>query len=590
MIPTPIQSVSGTIASGDTLTLPTWAPDALDLVLVGVHMQKSAPAPTVSGNGLTFILVDSKDNNDQRLYLFRAQGIAPVSGSVAVDVTGNTGAVVGIATRIAGAHTGGTNGSTAVEVSAKDAGGDDSMFVGITSLTEDSLLVAIGGHQDSQVFATPTDQATLDINVRESPIAASMWASDAPDADTYTIGESSDLDSGGDWLIIAVAVRPADAAAEESGTCGGYRVRIYHGWTRAYLGDLTDLGAVEMAFDQHGPASARVEGPRGLPQWTIERVAPGSRGVFVEIDARAAGIPEVWLGMALLPQDRPGSPVTLQCVGPEAWLDAIGVASQEIVTRPAGAIVARELLRSDVDHGLIASQELHHGGVGEFDMAGHSLWSLMTDLEDGRLERFYLKAIPGTARLQVFWRDRMDARDNTSMILSPENLADDYQVAARLDTEVLSIAGVANSYEWGSRNSAAAVAVQGAAVVGLLPGLSALTLAATAARLTGQGPTALASHVPGLNALRQQLESEAKRRRTATGTLSGRVVGTQGADMWGRITPNDLISARLPDDSLGLFRNAIGQLTSVSYGLGLETLMAISAELWSLESPSGEGQ
>lgn len=370
----------------------------------------------------------------------------------------------------------------------------------------------------------------------------------------------------------------------------GARVRVYHGWTRRYLGDLVGLGAVEMSFDQHGPAEARIEGPRGLPQWTLDRIAPGARGVFIEIDARAIGIPDVWLGQATLPQDRPGSPVTIQCLGPESWLDKIGVAGQEIITRPAGAIIARELARLDVDSGLVIGDELHHGGVGEFDLAGHSLWSLMTELEDARLERFCLKAIPGQARLRVAWRDRMDARDNTGYILSRENMADDYQVAARLDTEVLSVAGVANSYEWGSQQSAAAVAVQGSAAMGLLAGLGSTGLAATAARVTGQGPTALAAHIPGLNAMRQQLESEAKRRRTATGSLSGRVVGTQTADMWGKVTPSDLVSVRLEDDSLSLFRASIGQLTSVSYALGLETAMAVSAELWALESAAGEGQ
>lgn len=587
MIPYPVQTVSGTIASGDTLTLPTWTPDALDLVLVGVHMQKSSPVPTVTGNGLTFVLVDSKDNNDQRLYLFRAQGTAPIAGTIAVDVTGNTASCIAIATRIAGAHTGGTNGSTAVEASAKDAGDGDSMFVGITSLTDDSLLVAIGGHQDYQTFTTPTDQVALDVNIKEPPIAASMWAGeDAAVADAYTIGEDGDLDAGGDWLIIAVAVRPADEATD-AGSCG-YRVRVYHGWTRRYLGDLTGLGIIEMSFDQHGPAEARLEGPRGMPQWTIDRIAPGARGVYIEIDARAAGIPDVWLGQATLPQDRSGSPVTIQCLGPEVWLSEIGVASQEIVTRPAGAIIEREIARSDVDSGLVIGSALHHGGVGEFDLAGHSVWSLLTDLEDDRLERFYLRAIPGQAKLQLTWTDRLDARDNTGFTLTPENLADDYQVAARLDTKVLSVAGIANSQEWGSQQNAAAVAVQGSAALGLLAGLASTGLAAQASRVTGQGPTAIASHVPGLNAMRSILESEAKRRRTATGSLSGRVVGTARVDLWGKVVPNDLISARLPDDALGLFRNSVGQLTSVSYSLGQEAAMAISAELWALESAAGE--
>jgi hypothetical protein len=586
MIPYPVQTRTGNMVGSGTLSLSTWTPAALDLVLVGVHMEKDTPVPTVAGNGLTFVLVDSQVLGSRVLYLFRAQGTAPAAGSVAIDVTGNTGAVVAIATRIAGAHTGGTNGSVAVEVSAKDTGGDDSMLVGITTLTTDSLVVAIGGHGETVSFTTPTGQVPLGINAPEPPIAASMWAMDAATPDAYTIGGASDLDAADDWQIIAVAIRPADEAAD-AGTCG-YRVRVYHGWTRRYLGDLTGLGIVEMSFDQHGPAEARIEGPRGLPQWTIDRLAPGARGVYIEIDGRAAGIPEVWLGQATLPQDRSGAPVTIQCLGPEVWLSEIGVASQEIITRPAGAIIEREIARSDVDSGLVIGSALHHGGVGEFDLSGHSIWSLLTDLEDGRLERFYLRAIPGQAKLQLTWTDRLDARDNTGLVLTPENLADDYQVAARLDTQVLSVAGVANSHDWGSQQNAAAVAVQGSAAMGLLAGLSSTGLASQASRVTGQGPTAIASHVPGLNAMRAILEGEAKRRRTATGSLSGRVVGTARADMWGRVSPNDLVSARLGDESLGLFRNSVGQLTSVSYSLGLDVAMAISAELWALESAAGE--
>lgn len=80
------------------------------------HATVEPNAPTVTGNGLTWVLVASRtQGTNRRMTLYRAMGSAPTAGAVTFDLAGQTatGAMWSIA-EFSGVHTGGTNGSAAI--------------------------------------------------------------------------------------------------------------------------------------------------------------------------------------------------------------------------------------------------------------------------------------------------------------------------------------------------------------------------------------------------------------------------------------------------------------------------------------------
>lgn len=206
--PSITEHISGSIATGDLLTLASWTPDAHDLVLVGVHMDKDGITPAVAGNGLTFVLVASLTGGARNLWLFRAQRTVPTAGSITVTMTGNTSAAIVAAARIAGCDIAGTDGSSAVEVSATATGSDDSMQVAIVTASDHSLIVAWSGHSDAATFTVPGDETEVEIRIVELSVASDMWSLGAATPGAYTIGAAADLDTSDDWHVIAVAVKP----------------------------------------------------------------------------------------------------------------------------------------------------------------------------------------------------------------------------------------------------------------------------------------------------------------------------------------------------------------------------------------------
>lgn len=127
--PTSLTSDSSTTdaASYDTASI---TPSANALVLVAVISSKANPpsaAPTLSGNGLTFVEIttvtwSSIATPTRRVTLFRAMGASPSAGAITIDFGGTTQtnclwSVVQYTT----ADTTGTNGSGAIVQSATNA-------------------------------------------------------------------------------------------------------------------------------------------------------------------------------------------------------------------------------------------------------------------------------------------------------------------------------------------------------------------------------------------------------------------------------------------------------------------------------------
>jgi len=217
------ESVKNLITSGNSFLLPSWTPQANELVLVMVAMRGQSIVPSLSGNGLTFVEITRKDDVQGvgRVIVFRAMGASPSSGQITVTVTGNTKPVAAIAMRVSGTDTSGTNGSGAIEATATAEVGsvdNDDLKVDITTLTNGARAIAVSYARLADI-TLPSGEVAIDINYSAGSggdnVRASAWYEDTPTAGTITLGADNDLSSAREWAVIAIGVKPASAGGYE---------------------------------------------------------------------------------------------------------------------------------------------------------------------------------------------------------------------------------------------------------------------------------------------------------------------------------------------------------------------------------------
>ena len=213
------ETITGSITSGNTLTLTSWTPGSYDLCLLAVASREdgSSLVSSVSGNGLIWTLVRSIRNDDEecRLRVYRAMGSAPTSGVITIGLSGNSAPVVAVAVRLTGCDTSGVNGSGAVETSTYDngpSGSNNDMLKSITTISTNAWAVAFGTHR-SETFTTPGGETTISINNSAGSSSAttscSAWYETTTTPDTVQLGESNDLGGNTDWVIIVVSLKPS---------------------------------------------------------------------------------------------------------------------------------------------------------------------------------------------------------------------------------------------------------------------------------------------------------------------------------------------------------------------------------------------
>lgn len=127
------------------------SPSSNALILVAVatrnNLNVTANEPTVSGNGLTYEVIQTAIHDDigstrRRVTLFRALGASPTAGAVSVDLGGQTQTdIVVIVDQVTGVDTGGTNGSGAIVQSDKN-----------TSSSATSLTVTLGSFSSANNY------------------------------------------------------------------------------------------------------------------------------------------------------------------------------------------------------------------------------------------------------------------------------------------------------------------------------------------------------------------------------------------------------------------------------------------------------
>ena len=221
------ETVSGSTTASTSFTLTSWTPAANDLVLVGVMMRTTTITPSVSGNGLTFTLVNSRVNDRAQgaVYVFRGMAASPTTGQITITLTGNAKPAWAQAVRYSGANTGGTNGSGAVDVSSTNSSGsgsgDVNMQASTTTLATNDLLAAFAISRTSPTFTVPGGQDVVSVNNTVGSggdlIKAHTWEMTTTTAGSYTTGGNSSLSASADWAVVNVAIKAGSATQILSG-------------------------------------------------------------------------------------------------------------------------------------------------------------------------------------------------------------------------------------------------------------------------------------------------------------------------------------------------------------------------------------
>lgn len=203
------QSVAAGVTTGN-ITLPSWTPGSNELVLIYIYAEQTDLTPSIAGNGLTFVLVDSFQGADES-WVYRAMVSSPTTGSIVVTLTGNTNDAQAIAMRISGCDTSGTNGSGAVEANNRANATNNDAKCSVTTLTANAFVVGFLGIPSAlNTLTVPGDETTIDINNIQGTSTISTWYLAAGATGSYEIGADNDLSSPfNGWVLFALSIKPA---------------------------------------------------------------------------------------------------------------------------------------------------------------------------------------------------------------------------------------------------------------------------------------------------------------------------------------------------------------------------------------------
>lgn len=229
-----VGAIFGTLLTADKTTTDATSfatasvtPTANHLLLLGIvhHRSGGSPVvPTVTGNGLTWVNVDSEQYNPAEtgavmVSLFRSMGGSPSAGAVTMDFSGDTQAAIGwILYEFDNVNTGGANGADAVVQSA-----NNSVDTGTTS----TVTLAAFGHSENGAYGVsatggPTFSAVgtgFEGTLQTATNIGGHGAEWRRDNDTVV---DFTLSSGSQWGIVGVEIKSVLAVDTTSaaGTAG----------------------------------------------------------------------------------------------------------------------------------------------------------------------------------------------------------------------------------------------------------------------------------------------------------------------------------------------------------------------------------
>ena len=200
-----------------SLTLPSWTPQAGELLLVGIAMRDETILHSVSGNGLTWTLVADRDNDRGQMgvALYRASGPSPTAGSIVVTLTGNTLPAYAVAVRLSGVDTAVNQGIEAVATASGPAGVDDAnMKVTVTTVTANAMALAWGGQRGSATLTLPAEetiilQSSADCGTSGDRMRGHMWREIVATPGPTQLGQDNSLSAAVPWAVIGVSIKPS---------------------------------------------------------------------------------------------------------------------------------------------------------------------------------------------------------------------------------------------------------------------------------------------------------------------------------------------------------------------------------------------
>lgn|SRR3990167_247216 len=210
-------AISASAGSG-SLNMPEWTPAANDLCIFMAGWRDATPvSSSVSGNGLTWVRSLSVMNTQSQngFQVWYATGLAPTTGCINYDITGNALPVVCIAQRFSGVNVGAA--SAGIERTASSIGpavDNNDMLGNITTITDSAWAVAGGTHR-SRNFTAPSGETGILVNAvggtGGNQTKVSMWYQNpgaiSPPA-TCQLGGLADLSGSDDWCMAILDLMP----------------------------------------------------------------------------------------------------------------------------------------------------------------------------------------------------------------------------------------------------------------------------------------------------------------------------------------------------------------------------------------------
>lgn len=376
---------------------------------------------------------------------------------------------------------------------------------------------------------------------------------------------------------------------------------------RTYTGNgasayWTGFGAVEIAYDRHGPATAQVTIPRLVAGATNPLLKAGSlfpqgEPVLLEIDARALGtneasktvaVPDLWLGRVTDPEagDSASSDATISAGGPRTDLAEHSLPVHSVApSGPAGALAA-ELIRSYPVDLRVDVGTVHRGRPITSPHNGATVVEALDSLAESAAEEYTLVPLPGVARWRMDWTDGLAPPDLTGASGGPAvTLVDDgLRQNARVELAYgfvrsrneLVVAGGA----WAHGGLMVVRAAASGPVLGRKAALETLIATTAVQRHADGAADAYRPDLTTLPMLEAQTVAALRRQLRPALAFQADILDT---GLWRYMRPLNLVLVRLPGEVTGLYTEAVAQIRTATFAVTPPLGCTISGELWSLE-------
>lgn len=208
-------NADGAITSQDTASI---TPGANKLILLAtVNMQGASPVtPSVSGNGLTWVEIDSAHHDtggqNAKIFLFRAMG-TPSAGVVTLAYAAAQDGLIWIIDEYDGIDTSGTNGSGAIVQNANNLGSTQDIAVTLASFADanNAAYIAAAYDNDDRLMTQGTGLTKLveETQLPENDELATAWRVGEDLTPSYAIDGATNRNMG----AVAIEIKIAGAAA-----------------------------------------------------------------------------------------------------------------------------------------------------------------------------------------------------------------------------------------------------------------------------------------------------------------------------------------------------------------------------------------